>query len=100
MKKRIIIVSLLCTMLLIAIFLYWQSRVIGTISGADLEYITIQDKTYMLDDDNDLSIADKGSFLGVVSNGRDKFRVYSVKGNDQYIYRLWSYDGAFYRLTE
>ena len=100
MKKRIIIVSLLCTMLLIAIFLYWQSRVIGTISGADLEYITIQDKTYMLDDDNDFSIADKGSFLGVVSNGRDKFRVYSVKGNDQYIYRLWSYDGEFYRLAE
>ena len=100
MKKRIIIVSLLCTMLLIAIFLYWQSRVIGTISGADLEYITIQDKTYMLDDANDFSVADKGSFLGVVSNGRDKFRVYSVKENDQYIYRLWSYDGEFYRLAE
>jgi len=41
-------------------------------SGAELEYITIDGMMYVLDYGSGFTSAEKGSFLGIVSNGRDK----------------------------
>ncbi len=67
-----------------------------------METVIIGDTVYQYDSSLEFTQADKGRFLGVVTNGSDKFRVYSVKGdtNNQYIYRLWGYDGAFYQKAE
>ena len=103
--KRIVLV--LCgVLLLISIILIGKItigvKVIGTISGPEYDYIKIDGITYEVDYNTGLSNADKGKFLGVIRSGDNTFRIYSVKGDDknQYIYRLWGYEGAFYRRIE
>ena len=46
----------------------------------------------------DFSYADKGRYLGRAVSGDITFRVYAVKGDTEgrYLYRLWSWEGAFY----
>lgn len=75
------------------------AKVIGTISGSEYDYITIDDVTYEVDYNTGLSNADKGKFLGIIRSGDNTFRIYSVEGDNenQYIYRLWDYEGAFYK---
>ena len=77
-------------------------RVIGSISGPELETITIGSRTYRLDHQNDFSEADRGRFLGLVKSGSTAFRVYAVKGDRErkWLYRLWEWEGSFYRLEE
>ena len=78
------------------------NKFIGTISGPEFEYIIINNKTYQINYENEFTCADKGRFLGYVRNGDIIFRVYSVKGDDEnkYIYRLWGYEGAYYKVVE
>ena len=78
------------------------AKEIGTISGAEYDYITIDGVTYELDHNHDFSNADKGKYLGVIRSGDNTFRIYSVKGDEenQYIYRLWDWEGAFYKKAE
>ena len=75
---------------------------IGKISGAENEYITIDDVKYILDSNNGFSQADIGTYLGKVSNSNITMKVYSVKGdtNGNYIYALWDWEGAFYKKQE
>ena len=104
MKRKIpAFAVLLAICLFVALFAAARSanRVIGTIKGAEWEIITIDGIAYKKTELHGFSSADKGAFLGIVTNGRERFRVYSVKGDseDRYIYRLWGYDGAFYAVA-
>lgn len=78
------------------------SKEIGTISGAEYDYITIDGVIYEIDHKHDFSSADRGKYLGVIRSGDNIFRIYSVKGDEenQYIYRLWDWEGAFYKKIE
>ncbi|MFG3708519.1 hypothetical protein ACGF7U_27830 [Micromonospora sp. NPDC047670] len=103
MRKSMILGVAACIVGLLLFFVYRQTigaKVIGTASGPEYEYITIGDKTYVMDFANNYSNADKGDFLGVVRGDEVTFRIYSVKGDEdsKYIYRLSGFDGAFYRL--
>ncbi len=104
MKKKALVlcVCVLCLLAVAAAIIIKNSTVIGSIQGAELETVIIGDTVYQYDSSLEFTQADKGRFLGVVTNGKDKFRVYSVKGDieGQYIYRLWGYDGAFYAKTD
>ena len=75
---------------------------IGTISGAEYECITIDEVKYFRDFEHDFSNADKGKYLGKISNSKITMRVYSVKGDNEgeYIYTLWDFEGAFYKKVE
>ena len=79
-----------------------SGKTIGKISGAENEYITIDDVKYVLDTNHDFSQSDKGSYLGEVSNSKITMKVYSVKGdaNGDYIYTLWDWEGAFYKREQ
>ena len=63
------------------------------------EYITIDDVKYVLNTNHDFSQADKGTYLGKVSNSKITMKVYSVTGDteEEYIYALWEWQGAFYK---
>lgn len=76
-----------------------SGKMIGKISGAENEYITIDDVTYILAADHNYSNADKGKYLGKVSNTNIAMKVYLVQGdpNGDYIYTLWDWEGAFYK---
>lgn len=71
-------------------------------SGAEWEQIVIDGVTYVQNNDTGLSYADKGRFLGRATAGNITFRVYSVKGDTEgrYLYRLWSWEGAFYERQD
>lgn len=78
---------------------------IGTIRGAELETIVIDGAVYELDAADEFqsfSAANRGDFLGTVTNGKETFRVYTLKGDEarQYLYVLWGYEGNIYVRTE
>lgn len=78
---------------------------IGTIRGAELEEIVIDGITYEADPGDEhqsFTAADKGKYLGTVTNADEVFRVYAVKGDSdhQYLYVLWDWEGTFYVRME
>lgn len=104
-RKPMVLGGTICIIVILLFVIYRQTigaKIIGTVRGTEYEYITIDNKTYKIDFGNNYSNRDKGDFLGVIRSGDVTFRIYSVEGdkNSNYIYRLWDYDGAFYRLKE
>ena len=99
MKK--LIALLLATVLLLSL-VACGGKTIGEVRGAENEYITIDDVKYVLDADNDFSQADKGTYLGKVSNAKITMKVYSVKGDAEaeYIYAVWDWEGTFYKKEQ
>ena len=97
--KKLLIVFLMLTCLLNLCACYDNSdEVIGTISGAENEYIIIDNITYVKDDFNSFNSKDRGEYLGRVTNDKISMNVYKVKGDDSgnYIYALWDWEGNFY----
>ena len=97
MKKiitAVLLIVIIVVLLNIRQILYMP--VIGTISGAENEKITIGndvcEKTY----DAPVSRSDKGKYLGAVTNSKIKMRVYETPETD-YIYAMWEWKGAIYR---
>ena len=101
MKKKSPLMLCIAAALLIAI-LVLRGRVIGTVKGAEMEQIVIDGVTYVQNPFLDFSYADKGRYLGRAVSGDITFRVYTVKGDaeGQYLYRLWSWEGAFYERKD
>ena len=79
-----------------------DSKMIGSIGGAENEYITIGDVQYVLDTNNGFTQADKGNYLGTVSNSKITMKIYSVKGDteEEYLYARWDWEGAFYKREQ
>ena len=101
MKKKLPLILCLAAVLLCAVLLF-HGREIGTIRGAEMEEIVIDGVTYVQNNDTGLSYADKGRFLGRAVSGDITFRVYAVRGDTEgrYLYRLWSWEGAFYEKKD
>ena len=99
MKK---LIALLLTMVSLLSLVACGGKTIGEVRGAENEYITIDDVKYVIDTDNDFTQADKGTYLGKVSNSKTTMKVYSVKGDTEgeYIYALWDWEGAFYKKEQ
>ena len=79
-----------------------NGKTIGKISGPENDCITIDDVKYNRETNHDFSNAEKGKYLGKVSNSKITMRVYSVKGDTdgEYIYALWDWEGAFYKREQ
>ena len=101
MKKKSPLMLCIAAALLIAMLLL-RGRVIGTVKGAEMEQIVIDGVTYVQNPFLDFSYADKGRFLGRAVNDKVTFRVYTVRGDteEQYLYRLWEWEGAFYERKD
>ena len=97
MKKKLPLGLCLAAALLIGVLLF-HGREIGTIRGPEMNEIIIDGVTYVQNPFLDFSYADKGRFLGRAVNDNTTFRIYAVKGDTEgrYLYRLWSWEGAFY----
>lgn len=96
--KRHLILPFCLLLAAAALTFVLHGRQIGTIRGAEMEQIIIDGVTYVQNPFLDFTYADKGRFLGLAVNGSTTFRLYAVKGDPdgQYLYRLWSWEGAFY----
>ena len=97
MKKKYFLVLCIAAVLLCAALLFC-GREIGTVRGPEMEQIVIDGVIYEQNNDTGLSHRDKGRYLGRAVNDNTTFRVYAVKGDTEgrYLYRLWSWEGAFY----
>lgn len=82
-----------------SVFLIYSKEPIGQICGPEMDIVIINGCTYEADYNNDLSSSDKGHYIGKVmtDDAEVTFKIYSVKGTDEYIYRLWDWEGAFYK---
>ena len=97
MKKiitAVLLIAIIVVLLNIRQLLYIP--VIGTISGAENEKITTGNDVYEKTYDAPVSRADKGKYLGTVTNSKIKMRVYEIPETD-YIYAMWEWEGAIYR---
>jgi hypothetical protein len=101
MKKNILCSLGIIAVVLAAILLV-RGRVIGTVRGAEMEQIVIDGVTYVENPSLNFTVGDKDRFLGLATNSKVTFRVYSVKGDPerQYLYRLWEWEGAFYERKD
>lgn len=75
-------------------------KIIGAIKGAEWDKIVIDEIEYVKVTDSSVSHADKGKYLGKVSDGsKTIFKCYSVKNDDEgkYIYCLWDWEGSVYK---
>ncbi len=104
MKKKLDIVLSLAAaavlLLLLAAILYKQASgapVIGTIRGAEWEHLTVEETEYAFDPAPPVHGADKGAFLGIATSGDLRFRIYSIKNSDDYLYCQWEWEGRIYR---
>ena len=103
-KKKIVIISIIAVVIISAVLavplfnMVFQRPIIGTIKGAEHDFIEIDGVRYVENSDHEFSGADRGEYLGSVTDGNITMRVFSVKGDDsrKYIYTLWDWDGAFY----
>ncbi len=102
MKKSILIGAGVFLIICISFIIYSQTKVIGSVRGAEMEIIEIDGVRYEQDNTSGFTSIDRDKFLGIVTNDNVKFRVYTVKGDEdhEYLFRLWEWEGAFYKREE
>lgn len=96
MKKAVAIVLVLaCLICLVACS---NDKAVGTISGAENDYILYNKVTYVMDTSNNFSNKDRGEYLGKVINDKVTMKIYTVKGDENmdYLYALWDWEGSIY----
>lgn len=89
MKRKSILCCGIVLLLVISAAIYKQTSdapVIGTIRGAEWEYLTVKGVEYELDHAAPVNGTEKGAFLGIATSGDLKFRIYSIKESDDYLY--------------
>lgn len=92
--KAIFLFLLLC-IFAYAVPILLHFPMIGTVHGVENEYLTVNGITYERCD----LFADRGHYLGSVSNGREKMRVFSC--SDETLLRvLWEWEGYTYQRIE
>lgn len=102
MRKMTVLIVVLGILVLVTALYVRESRVIGEITGAEWDVLTIGETEYRQINGLDFTIADKGKYLGKAKYNESTVRLYSVKGDieDKYIYAFWDWEGFFYVLNE
>ena len=105
MKRKHIIIPFLIIIIIFLLLPVFKIPVIGSISGAENEHLNINKDTYITEELHpsyekycNFSSKDKGIYIGSVSNGKDKMRVYTIKNNKNrdILYVLCDWEGNFY----
>ena len=102
MRKKTVLIVILGILVLVTALYVRESRVIGEITGAEWDVLTIGETEYRQINGLDFTIADKGKYLGKAKYNGSTVRLYSVKGDteDKYIYAFWDWEGFFYVRNE
>ncbi len=77
-----------------------DGRIVGTIEGPDLEYLTIGDEVYQVDPSAPCRSADRENYIGNAVTGELTAQVYTVEGREDYLYCLWDWEGEAYKKIE
>lgn len=98
--KIILVVSIL--IIVSTVFVSRELRIIGEVTGAEWNQLTIGETEYSLSSGFDYTIADKGRYLGKEKYSELTVRLYSVRGDEEgkYIYAMWDWEGLFFVREE
>lgn len=105
MKKKILFGIAAVLVIILAGFaaiLFLRGPVIGTLSGAENQWMYVNGQKYEQYDGGELTSGDCGSFMGRVEAAHGEYyRVYSVIGDPDhvYLYACSMGRGSFYMLT-
>ena len=101
-KKTVIVVAISLLIVVLAVFLSRELRIIGEVTGAEWNRLTIGQTEYLLINDLDYTTADKGRYLGKAKYNESTVRLYSVNGDEEgkYIYAVWDWEGFFFVREE
>lgn len=94
----IMIAVVLCLLAAFAAPRLLQFPVIGTVCGAEHEFIEIDGAVYVHTTERPYTSNDRGNYLGSVKNEDITMRVYDVKGDEsgQWLFASWEWEGYFY----
>ena len=101
-KKWVLItlIFLFLSIIAVAFILHKYNEPIGTIGGAEWDYIVINNKKYEYCTDSTYNSSDKNKKLGKIKSGDVVFNIYSIKGTDKYLYCRWEWEGRIYKLIQ
>ena len=99
MKKKIL---LCCGIAVLLIAFSGYSRtigapVIGTVTGPEWDCLTVRGVDYERDFHAPVNGTDRGRFMGIATDGETRLRVYSIKGNEDYLLCIWVWEGYIFK---
>ena len=103
MKNKVTTIVVITMLIVIsAVFISHNRRIIGEITGAEWNQLTIGETEYIVNNAYDFNIADKGKYLGKAKYNTLTVCLYSVKGDEEgrYIYAVWDWEGFFFVREE
>ena len=103
MKKKAILCFGIIMLLLISFMIYGQTigaPVIGTVTGPEREHLTVNDVNYERDSHAPVNGTDRDRFMGIAVNGETRFRIYSIKGTDDYLLCMWEWEGYIFKRVQ
>ena len=77
-----------------------REETIGTISGAEYQYLTIGEQEYVVDYNATVQGNEKDKYIGKVKSGDMTFKIYSIKNTDEYLYCRWEWEGRIYKIKK
>ncbi len=99
-KRTFAIIGLLIFCIVLSCFVFFRLRIIGHIGGPEWDTLTVGNACYEKTAHSPFNRSDRSSFLGCATDGRTRFRIYEVKGSDEYLYCAWEWEGWLYRRIE
>ena len=101
MRKKRILIAIIILAVALSSIIAWSHRTIGTVSGPENDFITIDDVVYVKDASDkyqNFSIASKGHRLGTIPSRYVKLRIFSVKNDPdrEYLYVSSGFEGDYY----
>lgn len=103
MKKKAVLCFGIMLLLLISFLVYRQTigaPVIGTATGPEWEHLTVNEVNYERDGHAPVNGTDRDRFIGIALNGETRFRVYSIKGTDDYLLCMWEWEGYIFKRVQ
>lgn len=98
MKKKIVVLIISIVGVLAVVVLLRFNHTIGYMSGPENEKISVNGEWYEKDDDSPYGSIDHGFILGKADGPYETtYYVFTVRGDDSYLYVTSMGDGAFYR---
>lgn len=100
----IAILILICTTLCLLLWFSGHNKIVGTVYGADMERIVVNNVTYVISSTVVYSGADKGDYIGkgAWSNGEAVLDLYRLKGDTDffYLYARFGWEGEMYQRED
>lgn len=103
MKKKAVLCCGVALLLLISVLTYRQTigaPVIGRVAGPEWERLTVHETNYEWVPHAPVNGTDREHFLGIAMNGETRFRVYSIKGTDDYLLCMWEWEGYIFKRVQ